>query len=331
MNNLVSIIIPSRNCRYVSKTIEDIYQKATGPIEVICILDSYWPDPMIKDHPTLTIVHKPYVGGMRHSINLGVQLAKGKWIAKTDDHCMFSEGFDEVLKNNMEDNWLVNPGRYALDAEKWERGRGPTEYLFVTYPYTPDNKYGNGLHGKKWIGEDGIGTDMGKSQFYWMEDHRKDIRIDDMATFQGSFWMMTKEHFLRIGMLDEKHCDLMENEPQELGFKTFLGGGRCAVIKDCWYAHMHKNERELDDHGRTWKLSWQAMRDTGRYQTWYWMNDKWPPATRKMKWFVEHFWPIPGWPTNWEEDKIRFERENPQFGENFRIFDENGIDSLRLE
>jgi hypothetical protein len=52
---------------------------------------------------------------------------------------------------------------------------------------------------------------------------------------------------------------------------------------------MHKNERELDERGRTWKLSWEAMRATGRFQTWYWMNNKWPNATRTMRWFYDHF------------------------------------------
>ena len=325
---LLSMIIPSRNCKYVSRTVEDIFANATGEIEVIVLLDGYWPDPPIKDDPRLTIVHKPIVKGMRHSLNLGAQLAKGKYIAKCDDHCMFGQGFDEILQKDMEDNWLVNPSRYAMDAEKWQRMRGPTEYLYITYPYIKDNLYGNGLHGKKWIGENGIGENMGVQQFYWKEDHRRDIKVDDMMTFQGSFWFMAREHYFRIGMLDEKWCDLMENEPQELGFKTWLSGGRCVVNKNTWYAHMHKNERELDDHGRTWKLSYEAMRATGRFQTWYWMHDKWPKATRKMKWFVEHFWPIPTWIPNWEEDGERYYRENKGYDTDFRIFDPDGLEGL---
>jgi len=32
------------------------------------------------------------------------------------------------------------------------------------------------------------------------------------------------------------------------------------------------------------------------------MHDKWqsPPRARTMRWFVEHFWPIPGWPADWD-------------------------------
>jgi len=326
----LSMIIPSRNCKYAARTVEDIYQNFTGSYEVIILLDGYWPNPPIKDHKNLTIVHKGEVKGMRNSLNLGVQLAKGKWVAKCDDHCMFGKGFDELIIGGIQEDWLVNPSRYAMDPEKWEWGRGPTEYLYLTYPYKEDNMYGNGLHGRKWIGEDGFGVNMGKEQFYWMEDHRKDLVIDDLQTFQGSFWLMSRDKYLEIGGLDELHSDLMENEPQELGFKVWLSGGRCVLNKATKFAHMHKNERELDNRGRTWKLSWQAMRDTGRYQTWYWMNDKWPKAKRTMKWFVEHFWPIPGWPSNWEEEGVKYYAEHPEFATNFRIFDPDGPDGLPL-
>ena len=217
------MIIPSRNCQYAARTVDDIFSKATGDIEVIVVLDNYWPDPPMKDYPNLTIVHKGQVKGMRHSLNLGVQLAKGKYIGKCDDHCIFGEGFDEILTADMEDDWLVNPSRYSVDVKQWKRldnGRKAVEYLFITYPYSKDNMYGNGLHGRKWVGENGFGKNMGQDEFYWKENKYRDLPIDDMQTFQGSFWMMAKEKYLSMGMLDEKMSDLMENEPQELGFKS---------------------------------------------------------------------------------------------------------------
>jgi glycosyltransferase involved in cell wall biosynthesis len=326
----VSIIIPSRDCKYVSNTVEDIYRNATGDVEVLVLLDDYWPDPPIKDHPTLTIIHKGKVGGLRHSVNLGAKIAKGKYIAKCDDHCSFAKGFDEILQKDMEDNWLVNPSRYSLNPVTWERGVHPTDYTYLTYPYNPKNKYGNGLYSKKWIGENGVvPKNWGRKEYYWKERHSEDKPIDDIMTFQGSFWMMTRDHFFRIGMLDEKHCDLMENEPQELALKTWLIGGRCIVNKKTYYCHVDKNENEKDARSRAFGLSFNAMRETGRFQTWYWTNDRWPLATRTFEWFVNHFSPIPGWPKNWMEEKLRFEQENPGFGKDFKIFDEQGVDSLK--
>ena len=331
MNKKLSIIIPSRNCSFAQRTVDDIFKKATGDIEVIVILDAYWPNPSLNEHPNLVIVHKPIVGGMRHSINMGANLAKGKYIMKCDDHCLFGESFDEILVNDMEDDYLVNPSRYSMDTPTWTRKWNAIDYLYTTFPYYHDNMYGNGMHGKKWVGESGLGENgMAMKEYYWKERKYADVLIDDMQTFQGSFWLITKKKFLDIGMLDEKHSDLMENEPQELGFKVWLSGGRCIVNKKTWYAHMHKSERETDEHGRSWKLSWQRMRDGGRFQTWYWMNNKWPLATRNMRWFVEHFWPIPGWPEDWEEQKEKYEKSAPGTCSNFRTFDEEGWDGLPL-
>jgi len=124
----------------------------------------------------------------------------------------------------------------------------------------------------------------------------------------------------------------MENEPQELGFKTWLSGGRCVVNKNTFYAHMHKNERELDNRGRSWKLSWNAMRETGRFQTYIWMNNLWSGIAkdRSIEWFVDHFWPMPGWPTNWIEEREKWNKEKPEMNTNFRVFDPDGIDGLPL-
>ncbi len=337
----LSVIIPSRDCKFASKTVEDIFAKARGEIEVIIVLDNWWPHPPLKEHKNLIVVHKGTATGLRKSVNIGVQIATGEWIMKCDDHCMFGEGFDEILKKDMEWDWLCNPSRYALDAANWERGRGPTEYLYITFPYVEDNQFGNGLHGKKWWGPRypdpanpgafGAGLNSGFQQFYYREIHEKDKRVDDLQTFQGSFWMMSKKKYLQVGGLDEKMCDLMENEPQELGFKVWLSGGRCIVNKNTWYAHMHKNEQPRDVNGRTWKLSYKAMRETGRFQTWYWMNNKWPLRARDIEWFVDHFWPIPSWPENWQEERAKYNREKPEMNRNFRIFDPNGISSLPFD
>jgi hypothetical protein len=39
----VSVIIPSRNERFLAPTVADVLSKAAGEIEVITTLDGYWP------------------------------------------------------------------------------------------------------------------------------------------------------------------------------------------------------------------------------------------------------------------------------------------------
>jgi len=55
--NKLSIIIPSRDDRYLQKTIDDLIEKAVGEIEIIVVLDGYWPTTMVKDHPLVKIIH----------------------------------------------------------------------------------------------------------------------------------------------------------------------------------------------------------------------------------------------------------------------------------
>lgn len=54
----VSILIPSRNERFLPQTVDDIFAKAAGDIEVVAVLDGYWPDPILKDRPNLILVHR---------------------------------------------------------------------------------------------------------------------------------------------------------------------------------------------------------------------------------------------------------------------------------
>ncbi len=58
------------------------------------------------------------------------------------------------------------------------------------------------------------------------------------------------------------------------------------------------------------------------------MNNKYSQRTRDIEWFVDHFWPIPGWPENWVEEREKWNKEKPEMNTNFRLFDEEGINSL---
>ena len=312
----VSVILPARNEQYLWRTVEDIYAKATGDIEVLVLLDGWMPERRLIPHEGLVPIYVSESYGMRRSLNYLAQAATGKYLLKLDAHCMVGESFDEILQRDMEDDWLVTPSRYSLDAENWDRRGEPVEYLYVTFPYIADDMYGAGFHGKKWIGADGIGENMGKQQYYFLERARKHVPIDDISIIQGSCWFMTKDMFKRIDMLDERHHFFFQ-EGNELCFKVWLSGGRCVVNKNTWYAHYHK--REPSGYG----MSMGMKRETQRFSTWVWMNDKWPKATKKMDWFINNkFYPMPSWPSNWQS----YVKDDSDF----RVFDEHANDGFKL-
>lgn len=314
----LSVIIPSYNCKYVSKTVESVFANATGEIEAIVVLDGYKPNPLIKDHKNLTVVYKGFNSGMRSSINLGARIASGDYLMKLDDHCLCSVGFDEALIKDSQENQISIPSRYSLDVVNWKPQREPIEYEYATFPYVrlDQFRYGCGLVAKKWEGENGNDPKhRGVSEYYFREHQRKEIKIDEIMIFHGSCWFMPRKHFFDIDCLDEKLFNTLYCEPQELSYKTWLSGGRVVVNKNAWYAHMHKGP-DLGDapNIRGYRLDVNAMRETERFGTWYWMNDQWPKATKKMKWLIEKFWPIPGWPSEWEQRKVEWEQKYPLKG-----------------
>jgi len=114
----LSVVIPSRVDEYLNRTIEDLLKKAEEDIEIIVVLDGYWT--AIFDDKRVKVVHFGQHRGMRDAINAGMRIATGDYVMKTDEHCMFDQGFDKKLKADCEDGWVVIPRRKRLDAEKWE-------------------------------------------------------------------------------------------------------------------------------------------------------------------------------------------------------------------
>lgn len=290
----LSVIISSRVEEFLQQTIDDLLAKAQGDIEIIVVLDGYWPKTVLKNDVRVTILHHGTIHnsrGMRASINSGVALSKGKYIMKTDEHCMFDEGFDVKLAADCADNWVVIPRRYRLDPYVWqiiEDGRPPIDYMFLDYPYKTKGDVTDGLHGNEW------------RQMYY---DKKNVLIDDTMSWQGSCWFMTRSWWDFLGPLDEALYGSFTHESQEIGNKTWLGGGRLVVNKKTWYAHFHKGKR-----GKGYGFSTEQYKifsqdkEKGRQACIdYWLNNRWGQRIHDFEWLIDKFWPVPNWPENWRE------------------------------
>jgi len=281
---MLSIIIPSRNERFLKETVNDVLEKARGEIEVIVVLDEN--DQPLDPHPKVVVIKKEGLPGLRSAISQGVDIAKGEYIMKTDAHCMFDEGFDVKLIADCKDNWIVIPRRYSLSASKWEikHNRPVIDYEYIVFPFV--EALTSVRLGGKW---------------YERAIERSELLLDENMTFQGSCWFTTKQHFENIGRFDleapDKDQFVLESE--ELSLKTWLSGGKVMTNKRTWYAHLHKGNR----YGRGYKLSSKRMKQHRLYHIDYWFNDKWPQAKYKLEWLVEQFLPIPGWPEDWQDPK----------------------------
>jgi glycosyltransferase involved in cell wall biosynthesis len=282
----VSIIVPSRNEIFLPNTINDIFAKARGDIEVIVILDGYWPNPPLPEIKNLHIIHRGEPLGMRPAINSAANIATGKYLMKCDAHCLFDEGFDLKLQANCGKDWLVVPTRYSLDSDLWERAKidRPINYHYFTFPYTP-TVYGLGLQARHYGNDYNI--------------PRSKIMIDDLMTFQGSCWFMQKDYFYKIIYPMDHHNYYFYQEAQELGMKVWLSGGRVVINKNTWYAHLYKGKK----FGRGYYLSKRRKQQSERYSADFWINNKWDKRIHDFNWFIEKFWPLPGWPEDWQNEK----------------------------
>lgn len=282
-NEKVSVVIPTRNERFLQQTISDLLAKATGDIEIIAVLDGYWPEPALSADPRLKIIHRGQAKGMRAGINAGVAVAAGKYILKTDGHCMWDDGWDEKLKADCEPNWVVTPRRKRLDAENWAiqvTDKPDIDYMYLSYPDDPQDFGGPGLNGKVW-------------DYKNKDETLKTKLIDDLMSAQGSAWFMHRDYFYELELMDEANYGPFWNEAQEIMLKAWLSGGRCIVNKTVWYAHLHKGKK----YGRGYHLpeDW-LQQGAGFTKNWMEFGKAWHKQTLPIEWLIKKFAPVPGWP-----------------------------------
>ena len=284
-NNIVSIVIPSRNEIFLEKTVNSLLENATGEIEIIAILDGYWPVPWNVTDKRVVLLHRGTSLGMRNGITSAVKIAKGDYILKIDAHCMVDKGFDEKLKADCEENWVVIPRRKRLDSKNWciqDVGKPDVDYEYLSFPDNPSDFGGPGLNGRIW-------TERILS--------RKDIMIDDNISFQGSCWFMHKKFFHELELMDEVNYGTFWNEAQEIGFKCLSIGGRLVTNKNTWYAHLHKGK----EFGRGYNLDHSQMPIGATYTKKWMTNSAWSKQVIPFEQIIEKFMPMPGWPEDWKE------------------------------
>ena len=277
----LSVIIPNRNSQFTTKTIEDILLKSATEVEVIVNVDEKWPEPLLNDK-RVTYVHPSTPRGMRSGINAGLSLAKGDYIMKVDDHCMFAQGYDKELEDSCAENWLMIPRRYSLDAEKWERNltRPVRDYHYLCFP-KQGKEHDWGMHGVEWHDRDKERTDP-------------KYDIDDTMAWQGSCWFANKKYFMsHVGFLDDRveTYSTFAQEPQEIGLKYWLGDGEIKVNKRTWMAHLHKGKQ----YGRMYKEDYHTVA-SHNWSAKHWMTNEEPNLKHPISWLVEKFWPVPTWP-----------------------------------
>lgn len=291
----LSILIPARNEMFLKQTIEDILKHIEADTEIIAVLDGYWPDPAIEDHPRVTLIHYSESVGQRAACNEAAKLAKGKYIMKADAHCAFDQGFDKKMLNLMQDDLTMIPVMRNLHAFNWiceaghERYQGPsgpckecgkpTTMKMIWNPKTNPQStayyFDKDLHFQYW-------NSWGKQQ---------SGDLTETMSAQGSCFMISKQRYFDLDICDQTWGS-WGNQGTEVALKTWLSGGRLVVNRKTWYAHMFRTQG--GDFAFPYPLSGREVEHARQCSRDIFLNDKWPKAVHKLSWLIHKFNP-PTW------------------------------------
>jgi len=228
----LSVVIPDYHDPLSMKTARSILDGSElgDQLEIIVVFDGYWPTfPLIQD-PRVRYVHLGQNQGMRGAINAGVRVARGEFLMRTDEHCMFAKGFDKAMTDVCQPNWIMTARRYYLDPVKWE---------LMDIPYVDYEKLviqeGKKFAGQKWPSR---------------SEERKDIMIDETMAMQGSVWVMPHAWWDKvIGELQTEGYGPLIQDSHEMQFKTWKAGGKLMLNKNTWFAHKHRSFPRTHNNG----------------------------------------------------------------------------------
>jgi glycosyltransferase involved in cell wall biosynthesis len=297
----VSILIPARreSNENIAKTLNSIYKNATGEFEVIlgldgAIEDGTWPD--FSKLMDIKVIEFPEVVGIKTNINAMAAMATGKYLYKSDAHCSFGKGFDEILQADMEEDWIVMPRFYVLNGETWEwQDDRFYDYFYLCCPFT-DPKGFRFKAGGHW-------PERTAERKPLPMELRKDavvnlihlLDVDETPQIHGSGWFMTKDRFFELGGFPNIDPYGHAQEPIWLGLKNWLMGGKVMVNKKTWYAHLHQQGNKRGYH-----MDRQQEQQSYKLAAEHFVGDK-GHYLHNFEWFVDKFMPMPGWPENWKE------------------------------
>jgi len=305
MTRDLSIIIAARNEVLLQQTLKDVCDKIRGNTEIIVIADGYWPDPPIKDHPRLTIVHHDSIG-QRAAVNEGARISQAKYIMKLDAHCSVDKSFDVKLMQDCQPDWTMVPMMYNLHAFDWVcKSCGDSKYQGVK-PEKCEECGSKRVEMKiVWKRKKRQLTTTWRFdkelQFqYWREHSRRPESQGDIVetmSFIGACMFLERKRFWELGGMDEAHGSWGQFGT-EWACKSWLSGGKLMTTKKTWFAHMFRtgNFRKNGAHS-SWpypikQSQINVARDHSRD---LWMNNKWPLAKHSLQWLIDRFKPVPEW------------------------------------
>jgi len=323
----LSIVIPARNEEWLSLTVEDILRNKRGKTEVIVLLDGYWPDTPVPDHPDVRVIHVPESIGQRAGQNLCVKMSTAKYVAKTDAHCAFDEGFDVKMMEAMEDDITMVPVMRNLHIFNWRckncgmetyQGPEPKECNNEICPKADisfDGGEGHKASGFEknvvWIPKTNpqstayrFNKNLRFKYFPELQKKQKREGLQETMSLQGSFFMCTREKYWSLKLCDES-LGSWGMQGSEVALKTWLSGGRVLCNMETWYAHLFRTQSGFSF---PYPQSGSGQQRAIEMVNELFKNNKWDKQVHTLQWLLNKFWfalkDVGDAEARWEESDI---------------------------
>ena len=212
---MVSVIITARNeGAFVQKTIDSVFETATGHVEILLALDGLPYPKLAKDNRVhITKFKKPQ--GLRITRNKIIKEANGKYLFFLDAHCALTPGWDLALKAFCTEHTALVCVLDGLDPNTWEpRGN---EHGFVDI---------NEQFAEKW------------------SPRKPDDRylVEETQGITGCGWMIQKHFFDELTGFDEQLAPYGGDGP-EMALKVWMHpNGRFLLHKGVKCSHVFRGQ-----------------------------------------------------------------------------------------
>lgn len=299
----LSILIPSRNEMFLSRTVEDLLSNIEADTEILVGLDGDWANPPVALNERVRVVYFPESIGQRAMTNKLCKLSEARYVMKVDAHCAFDKGFDRKMIEKMSDDVTMVPVMRNLHVFDWVCANGHRRY---------QGKSGN----CEQCGEPTTREMVWKAKtnpqstsycfdsephFQYFNDYKarpeykkalEETGLTETMSLQGSCFMLTREKYWELNICDESFGS-WGSQGIEVAVKTWCSGGRCLVNHNTWYAHLFRTQG--GDFSFPYPMSGKQQESAKKTARELFLNGKWEGAKFPLYWLLRKFAPIPGW------------------------------------
>ena len=307
----LSILVPARNERFLSRTVHDVLEHIEANSEVIVILDGAGADPPLEPDARLIAIYYHESIGQRAATNQAARIARGKYLMKLDAHCAVDQGFDRKMLEAMQPDWTAVPVMRNLHAFNWVCPEGHSRYQGPSGPCKECN--GPTTMDMVWIAKTNPQSTSycfdSEPHFQYFREFKKRPEakgdITETMSLQGSCWMLSRKRYFDLNVCDEAWGS-WGSQGIEVACKSWLSGGRVVCIHNTWYAHLFRTQG--GDFGFPYPLSGRQVEQAKEQAREAFFRQAWPKQVRPLSWLLEKFWPVPGWTEN-DLKSLRANRE----------------------